>query len=233
MASTIDSLWISFRTAILLAGFVALAATFVAFAGPVGAMDATAPIAPPAQTDTRPATAPASGCDAACVRLNTDHAAQLCAPLIEAQSPTDFDWLNRPVPGIFQQAEPPEGRDFTVRYRGDVIRFQTPDRDWIRMSYECAYNVETRKVMFLNLRPGRLAAQKTSVVVATILPLPVHVQPVPQIMAQQQTAPMPGTHGSQLPTQRFVQQQPAKRLPPAVGEPSPIEIQQQMPRVRP
>src|ERR1700761_9420119 len=62
-------------------------------------------------------------CDANCVRVNAAKAAEACAPRIEAQAPSDFDWLTRPNPGIFQQADPSSPTDAIVHYRGDSIRF--------------------------------------------------------------------------------------------------------------
>jgi hypothetical protein len=95
-------------------------------------------------------------CDVNCVRENAAKAAELCAPRIEAQSPSDFDWISRPNPGIFQQADPSSPSDSIVRYRGDSVRFMSQDKSWTRVSYECGYDVSAQTVTYVHVRSGRL-----------------------------------------------------------------------------
>lgn len=95
-------------------------------------------------------------CDAACVKANLTKAANACARPIEAQAPFDFDWLTRPFATLFQQADQSSADDSIVRYRGDSIRFQSPQKEWIRVIYECAYDVAAQKVVSVSVRPGRL-----------------------------------------------------------------------------
>lgn len=165
---------------------------------------------------------PAPLCDAACIRTNMDRAVPACTPQIEAQAPLDFDWLHRPVPGIFQSAEQPAPDDPVVRYRGDLIRFQTPQKDWERMSYECGFDTRAGRVVSLQMHPGRLPTQRDAVTASVILPgsrpQPLQARLMPEAAAPQ-AAPAPAQ----------VRRKPA----PRVGEPSPIEIEQQAPRVRP
>src|SRR6185437_3733106 len=73
----------------------------------------------------------------------------------EAQAPIDYDWLSRPFGGMFTQAERP-GPDGLVRYRGDAIRVLTTQNQWLRHAYECAWDPRARKVVSVQLRPGRL-----------------------------------------------------------------------------
>jgi hypothetical protein len=165
------------------------------------------------------------------VRANTDRAVLACAPVIEAQSPTDFDWLNRPVPGIFQQAEQPPAQNFVVRYRGDSIRFQTQQKDWARMSYECGYDVEAKRVAFVNMHPGRLQLPQGAVTASVVLPGPPPGNAPPRNVGQ-----MSALQGRALPqgvAPQPIPPQPSRKPPPRVGEPSPIRIEQQAPRVRP
>ncbi|AWV15510.1 hypothetical protein A3862_08265 [Methylobacterium sp. XJLW] len=123
---------------------------------------AASPQTPPAQqpasaraASTQPAPAPA-GCDATCVRANNEVASQICAPRIEAQAPTDFEWVSRPFAKIFQQAEAPEGAATVVRYRGDSIRFLSPAKEWVRVTYECGFDAANRSVAYVRVRLGRL-----------------------------------------------------------------------------
>jgi hypothetical protein len=117
------------------------------------ALSQTAPPSP-AKTAT-PSTTPPR-CDADCVKSNLNKAAAACARPIEAQAPFDFDWLTRPFATLFQQADQSSSDDSVVRYRGDSIRFMTPQKEWIRVSYECAYDVAAQKVVTVLVRPGRL-----------------------------------------------------------------------------
>jgi hypothetical protein len=102
-----------------------------------------------------PAPASPAACDDLCVRRNADAAAQACVGLIEAQAPVDYDWLSRPFGGMFTQAEKP-GKDGIIRYRGDAIRVLTAQNQWIRHSYECAWDPVKHKIVEARLRPGRL-----------------------------------------------------------------------------
>ena len=95
-------------------------------------------------------------CDANCVRTNAGKAADACAPRIEAEAPSSFNWMARPNAGIFQQADPSSPGDTIVRYRGDSIRFLTADKSWLRVSYECAYDVRSGIVDFVKVRSGSL-----------------------------------------------------------------------------
>lgn len=102
-----------------------------------------------------PAASSAAACDANCVHRSADAAAQACVPLIEAKAPLDYDWLSRPFGGMFTQAEQP-GADGIVRYRGDAIRVLTMQNQWIRHAYECAYDPVARRIVDVEIRPGRL-----------------------------------------------------------------------------
>ena len=115
---------------------------------------APTPAAPPAATSGPPA--PRPDCDANCVRGFNDRAAQACAPQIEAQAPIDFDWLQRPFGGIFQQGDTPDAEHPAIRYRGDSIRFQSPQKEWVRVSYECSYDPVRQKIVSVTVRLGRL-----------------------------------------------------------------------------
>jgi hypothetical protein len=153
-------------------------------------------------------------CDANCVRENAAKAAEACAPRIEAQAPTDFDWITRPNPGIFQQADPSSPADAIVRYRGDSLRFMAADKSWTRVSYECGYDVSTQTVAYAKVRSGRLDQPLVSAVPQdkpAAPPKPPVAQAAASIPASPQTAAAP---------------RPPK---PRVGEPSLIVIQQQSP----
>jgi hypothetical protein len=156
-------------------------------------------------------------CDANCVRANAVKAAEACAPRIEAEAPSDFEWLTRPTPGIFQQADPSSPGDSIVRFRGDSIRFITTDKSWVRVSYECGYDVGTQSVAFVHVRSGRLdqplapsgtgGAAKPAAVAATAAP----------------SAAAPTAQAGAAPP----------RPRPHVGEPSPVEIQQESANSKP
>jgi hypothetical protein len=147
-------------------------------------------------------------CDSNCVRANAGKASEACAPRIEAQAPSDFDWISRPNPGIFQQADPSSPTDSVVRFRGDSIRFMTAEKSWMRISYECGYDVRAQTVTFVNVRAGRLD------------------QPLSQVKAPATNVQPAGPALVAAPVQS--QTSPQARPPrPHVGEPSPIEIEQQ------
>ena len=155
-----------------------------------------------------PASAPAAeACDDACVRRAADFAAQSCVPLIEAKAAIDYDWLSRPFGGMFTQAEKPRG-DGIIRYRGDSIRILTQNQ-WLRYAYECAFDPVARKIVSVEVRPGRL---------------------VPPAAVAQAAGPVVGQPAPQKPAQpKAVQPQPAAAKPkprPHFGEPSPIAIAQ-------
>jgi hypothetical protein len=175
---------------------------------------------PPVATPNGVATAAAVGaaapprCDANCVRANAGKASEACAPKIEAQSPSDFDWISRPTPGIFQQADPSSPADAVVRYRGDSVRFMDAQKKWVRVSYECAYDVESGAVVSVNVRAGRLDQPLSN------------AEPINASAA----AAIPGRV---LPPQQMAAQPGAPRRPrPRVWEPSLVEIQQQSPNPR-
>jgi hypothetical protein len=122
--------------------------------------------------------------------------------LIEAKAAIDYDWLSRPFGGMFTQAERP-GADGIIRYRGDSIRILTRNQ-WLRYAYECAFDPVARKLVSVQLRPGRLsppAAVAEAAGAKVGLPLPV-AQKAPQRIA---VKPKPRRH---------------------FGEPSPISITQ-------
>lgn len=87
-----------------------------------------------------PAAADSPKCPEACVRANNEKASAICARKIEAQAPGDFEWISRPFSGIFQQADPSKPDNAIVNYRGDSIRFLSPQKEWVRVSYECAFD---------------------------------------------------------------------------------------------
>lgn len=163
-----------------------------------------------------PAATPPSACSADCVRTNAEKALRPCASQIEAQAPNDFDWISRPYGGIFQEADAPEvPTSSVVRYRGDSIRFLTPQRDWSRIVYECSWDAAAGKVIAVKVRIGILGK--------------------PNAVA---TAPAPGTrpHEPARPAPAAVVAPPA--APTAnlavnklkVGEPTLTEIRQVTPK---
>lgn len=210
---------------------ILLAAATVWSAGILSAgAQSAAPPAPPQPASAQPAPmqantagpgpgqpAPAApGCDATCVRANNELASQICAPRIEAQAPTDFEWVSRPFAKIFQQAEAPEGSATVVRYRGDSIRFLSPAKEWVRVTYECGFDAAKRSVDYVRVRLGRLdKADAPAQPAQQVRPN----APAPQPMAPQaqQQAARPGTAP------------PRKLLP---SEPSEIEVRQVNPRIR-
>jgi hypothetical protein len=158
-------------------------------------------------------------CDANCVRSNAGRASEACGPRIEAQSPSDFDWVSRPMPGIFQQADPSSPADAVVRYRGDSVRFMNPEKGWVRVSYECSYDVEAQKVVAVVVRAGRLdqptsTAQPIDASAAAAIPANSAQQVARPVAAQPAATPQP---------------QAAAKPKPKVWEPSRVEIQQQPP----
>ena len=163
LAGRISVLNWSFRTLLLVSAVTAAPWPMAIAAEQRTASPPTAANPPEKTTDPKPAAAKGASplCDAGCVRRAMDAAAQACAPLIEAKAPVDYDWLARPFGGIFQQAEP--SRDTSiVRYRGDAIRFLTPQNQWTRVSYECGYDVAVATIAFVNIRLGRLDRPATA-----------------------------------------------------------------------
>lgn len=116
-------------------------------------------------------------CGADCIRANMDKAAQACARRIEAQAPIDFDWMTRPFAGFFQEADPSDDKTAVVIYRGDSIRFLTPQKEWMRVTFECAFDAEKGQLVGVRVHPGRIG------------------QPLPQQVA----APRPNPPGKQVP----------------------------------
>lgn len=148
-------------------------------------------------------------CDENCVKNNLNRASELCAPKIEAKAPSDFDWLSRPNSGIFQQADPSSPSDAVVRFRGDSVRFMDASKTWVRVSYECGFNVESQTVAYVNVRAGRLDQ-------ANAPTPPQAANPTPPVQTTAANTPQ--------------QAAPATAKPrPRVWEPSPVEIQQQSP----
>ncbi|RUP22794.1 hypothetical protein [Methylobacterium sp.] len=158
----------------------------------------------------------APGCDATCVRANNELASQICAPRIEAQAPTDFEWVSRPFAKIFQQAEAPEGGATVVRYRGDSIRFLSPAKEWVRVTYECGFDAAKRSVDYVRVRLGRLDRADAP------------AQPAQQVRPNVPT-PQPMAPQAQQQAARTGTAPPRKLLP---SEPSEIEVRQVNPRIR-
>ncbi|MGD0562715.1 MAG: hypothetical protein ABSA66_06440 [Roseiarcus sp.] len=145
-------------------------------------------------------------CDAACVRVNMDRAAQACARPIEAQAPIDYDWLTRPFAGLFQEADPSDDKSAVAVYRGDSIRFMNPQKEWVRVTYECAFDTDAHKVMGVRVRPGRLNQ-------------PPQVGSAPQIAPKGAAAgPAPATNASAAPDAAKSPQPKAEALAAAIAE---------------
>ncbi|ABE39955.1 conserved hypothetical protein [Rhodopseudomonas palustris BisB5] len=186
-----------------------------------------APSASPAPADKAPsaeadqAARETPKCNEACVRASTDKASAICARKIEAQAPADFEWITRPFTGIFQQADPSTSGDAIVTYRGDSIRFMSPQKDWVRVSYECAFDVEKSTVAGVRVRPGRLDK-----------PIALQAPPAPNGQPQQPTAPVAAGPLAEaiLKAAKQKSEPPPKPLRERVGEPSPIDISQINPR---
>jgi hypothetical protein len=157
-------------------------------------------------------------CDATCVRANAEKAAALCARRIEAQAPDDFEWITRPFTGIFQQAEPSTGAESIATYRGDSIRFMSPGKEWVRVSYECAFDVEQAVVSAVRVRRGRLDKPISGQAVGNPPPARTSQQPLASapLAAAILNAARQGAAGQSATAAR-----PAK-----VGEPSAVGISQ-------
>jgi hypothetical protein len=173
----------------------------------------SSPSLPP--TIAAPPSAPtAADCDANCVRRSADSAAQACVPLIEAKAPLDYDWLSRPFGGMFTQAEAP-GKDGVIRYRGDGIRVLTAQNQWLRHAYECAYDPVARKIVDVELRPGRLVPPAD---VAHFIADILKKHPGAQVTTQ-----LIGKDGKPQPPRAKAAIKPRPRY----GEPGPITIAQE------
>jgi hypothetical protein len=166
-----------------------------------------------AAQETKPAATPSatpakSGCDAACTRQAVPAAVQACAPAIEGQAPSDFEWMNRPTGTIFQQAEPSTGADAVARFRGDSVRFLSPQGQWVRVTYECDYDTAAQAVRNVKVRLGRIDGRG----------------------ANEGASVRPGTVGSQAAAPTPTAAPQPKR--PRPGEPSEVEVRQVAPGIR-
>lgn len=159
-----------------------------------GKTDTAATIAAPLTENTSVGASAPPACDAACIRGNADRAVQACAPRIEAEAPGDFEWLMRPYGSIFQQADAPEqSTSSVVRYRGDSIRFLSPQKEWIRAIYECGYDTARQQITSVRVKLGVLGKANA----VPVLPAPLPQARIPQAApahtasAQVQTAKPP------------------------------------------
>ncbi|WP_234827042.1 hypothetical protein [Rhodopseudomonas palustris] len=151
------------------------------------------------------------------MRANNEKASAICARRIEAQAPGDFEWISRPFAGIFQQADPSKPDNAIVNYRGDSIRFLSPQKEWVRVSYECAFDAERGTVVGVRVRPGRLDQ-----------PLALQAPSGPNGEPPQAGPVKPGPLAEAI--LKAAKQRSAKPQkpppPPKVGEPSPIDFTQ-------
>ncbi len=164
------------------------------------------PAAPPVAAATAAPVKP--GCDAACTRQAVPAAILACAPAIERQAPGDFEWMNRPAGTIFQQAEPPTGTDAVARFRGDSIRFLSPQGQWVRVTYECDYDTAGQAVRNVKIRLGRIDGKGVN----------------------EGTSARPGLAGGQAAAP--AQATPPQPKRPQPSEPSAVEIRQVAPGTR-
>jgi hypothetical protein len=189
-----------------------------ALCGAAYAQQASPPVATPGGVSSAASVGAAAPprCDANCVRSNAGRASEACGPRIEAQSPSDFDWVSRPMPGIFQQADPSSPADAIVRYRGDSVRFMNPEKGWVRVRYECSYDVEAQQVVSVAVRAGRLDQPAPT---AQLLDAGAAAA-IPANTTQQAARPVAAPSAATPP-------QAAAKPKPKVWEPSRVEIQQQ------
>jgi len=196
-------------------------AMILSSSGAALAQQASPPVATPGGVASAAAVGAAAPprCDANCVRSNALLATEACVPQIASQSPPDFDWNARPTQGIFQNADPSSPADAVVHYRGEAVRFVNSKKAWIRLSYECAYDVEARTASAVNVRAGQLdqpppvqTTAPNTAAAAPAVPPPLSSQALAQAIQQVTAQPQ-------------AQQPPRKK--PRVWEPSPVEIQQQ------
>lgn len=176
-------------------------------------------------------------CDADCVRANMDRAAQACARRIEAEAPIDFEWINRPFGAIFQEADPSSAQNSIVVYRGDTIRFLSPQNEWIRVAYQCAFDVAARRVADLRIRPGRLGRPQEGQANGKSLSFSPAIDQKSGAAAarpQIESAKLASAIQQALQRRQATQQgakAPAPK-PPQIGEVSDIEITQMAPNRR-
>jgi hypothetical protein len=159
---------------------------------------------------------PASGgCDMACVRANMGKALVACAPRIEAEAPGDYEWLYRPYGGIFQEGDPPsEPRSSVARYRGDAIRFLSPQKEWVRAVYECGFDVSSERVAYVRAELGVMGKPRA---------VPVLPGAQPSVAA----APNTGAGATAKPVP-----QPVANVG-RISEPSEVDVRQVSPRAKP
>ncbi|WP_162561235.1 hypothetical protein [Methylobacterium terrae] len=219
---------------------IAGAGLWLAAAAASGALaQAPAAGAPPSTAAPSPAAGPAPAtpanpaCDAGCVRANADRAVQACAPRIEAEAPGDYEWLLRPYGSIFQEADTPEQASSTVvRYRGDSIRFLSPQKEWLRAIYECGFDAGTRQVAYVRVRIGVLG-KRSAVPVAAAAPAPRAPAAAPAATPAATPAAKPAAPGPQAaapnpapPAANSSAPQPASINLRAIGEPSLVDVRQ-------
>lgn len=156
-------------------------------------------------------------CDANCIRSNADRAVQACAPRIEAEAPGDYDWLIRPYGSIFQEADSPEQTTSVVaRYRGDSIRFLSPQKEWVRAIYECGYDTTKQEVSYLKVKLGVLG--KANAVPVLLTPSPALQARAPAV-GSKQPASRPQTATAAQPSAPTVDRR-------RVGEPNDVSVLQ-------
>ena len=153
---------------------------------------------------------------------------QLCVPRIEAEAPGDYDWLYRPIGGVFKQADLPETSTSTVaRYRGDNIRFFTAQNTWVRATYECGFDTAKQQIAYMRVRPGILG--KTGPIAA----IPVGSSGNPVAVAASSAPRPPGTVPSVQPGVPVA----APATPPSdlrkISEPDSISVRQIAPGTKP
>jgi hypothetical protein len=174
-------------------------------------------------------------CGADCVRANTEKAAQACARPIEAQAPIDFDWMTRPFTGLFQEADPSDDKTAVVVYRGDSIRFLTPQKEWVRVTFECAFDAEKGQLVGVRVHPGRIGRPLPQQVVAAPRPAPTGKQvpknaPPKAPQGAQTTVPPGKINGKDLAAAltNAMQAKQLQKKPKTIqiGETSPIEVDQ-------
>lgn len=186
-----------------------------------------------AQAPAAPTPASAPKCDAGCVKANMDKAAQACARPIETRAPTDYEWLTRPFASLFQEADQSSAENAVVVYRGDSIRFLTAQKEWVRVSYECAFDVATQRIVDVRVRPGRL--DQPQVQQATTTPPPRGVAGPARQQQGKPPAGVPKIKADLLATAIADAVKRRRSTPPhspktvTFGEPSPIDIQQVQP----
>lgn len=199
----------------------------------LGSLAAAPALSQPAPAPAQPVPNPApqqpprpTTCDNNCIRASADRAVPACAPRIERESPGDYDWIFRPYGTIFQEADTPEQNTPTVvRYRGDSIRFLSPQKEWTRVVYECGFDAASGQVAYVRVRLGVLG--KTSAI-PQLPPPPVAPgrpgpnSPPPPAVSPQVAAPQnvpPGAMPGGPPVQTLNKAR--------IGEPSQVEIFQQ------